>query len=218
MGQRSQIYVRYENRGWVKGQRADGHWGFIAAATNKSLIARYYQWNYGERMISRAAHSIAWLKESAGTLYGEENKAIRILDTNFDMCDVQISSDIIQEWKEWGNADTFREDVFEEQDNNNGQLFIDVDLEGNIKYAFTHPYAKKEVLTATEYMQEDFDDWETSEYISDDGKQTCRENLAWIEANATLMTDEELEEFKNYDYKIEKPQKEQTVDNEIEML
>ena len=40
MGQRSQIYIRYNN-GEVKG-----------------LIANYYQWNYGERMISRARWGI----------------------------------------------------------------------------------------------------------------------------------------------------------------
>ena len=44
MGQRSQIYVRYNKDGI------------------NHLIARYYQWNYGERMISRCKHSIEWIK------------------------------------------------------------------------------------------------------------------------------------------------------------
>lgn len=34
MGQRSQIYIRYEN------------------GEKKGLIANYYSWNYGEKMIS----------------------------------------------------------------------------------------------------------------------------------------------------------------------
>ena len=47
MGQRSQIFVRY--------QETDG---------TRKLVARYYGWNYGERMISRARHTIEWLKEN----------------------------------------------------------------------------------------------------------------------------------------------------------
>ena len=45
MGQRSQIFVRYEENG------------------QKKMIARYYQWNYGGRMISRARYGIEWLKD-----------------------------------------------------------------------------------------------------------------------------------------------------------
>ena len=41
MGQRSQIYVRYTNE---KGEHF--------------LTARYFGWNYGERMISRARHTL----------------------------------------------------------------------------------------------------------------------------------------------------------------
>ena len=45
MGQRSQIYVRY--------QKDDANY----------LVARYYQWNYGERMISRCRHTLEWIRE-----------------------------------------------------------------------------------------------------------------------------------------------------------
>lgn len=44
MGQRSQIFVRY--------QETDG---------TRKLVARYYGWNYGERMISRARHHLMQL-------------------------------------------------------------------------------------------------------------------------------------------------------------
>ena len=43
MGQRSQIYIRYKTE------------------TGYHLIANYYQWNYGERMISRARYGIEYL-------------------------------------------------------------------------------------------------------------------------------------------------------------
>ena len=41
MGQRSQIYVRYNK---------------------KLVIANYYQWNYGEQMISRARYGIEYIR------------------------------------------------------------------------------------------------------------------------------------------------------------
>lgn len=79
MGQRSQIFVRYEDNG------------------QKKIIARYYQWNYAERMISRARYGIEWLKEMYKYSFEIERKLYRILDTNFDMIDCVISSDIIKD-------------------------------------------------------------------------------------------------------------------------
>lgn len=45
MGQRSQIFVRFEKE-----------------LGEKEIVARYFNWNYGERMISRVYHTIAWIK------------------------------------------------------------------------------------------------------------------------------------------------------------
>lgn len=45
MGQRSQIYVRYNK-----------------SNTQKGLIANYYSWNYSERMISRARWGIEFIE------------------------------------------------------------------------------------------------------------------------------------------------------------
>ena len=78
MGQRSQIYVRYTND---KGEHF--------------LTARYFNWNYGERMISRARHTLEWIKDninSASYNFGYDNKKlIRIIEVNFDMHDVILS-------------------------------------------------------------------------------------------------------------------------------
>lgn len=79
MGQRSQIFVRY--------QETDG---------TRKLVARYYGWNYGECMISRARHTIEWLKENYELISFYAEKIPRILDTNFDMGDCVISSDILK--------------------------------------------------------------------------------------------------------------------------
>lgn len=46
MGQRSQIYIRI----WDKDKE------------NPKLYAKYYGWNFGERMISRARHGIEYIK------------------------------------------------------------------------------------------------------------------------------------------------------------
>ncbi|MEE0929909.1 MAG: hypothetical protein UIM53_02780 [Acutalibacteraceae bacterium] len=201
MGQRSQIYIRYQKEKQVYNQKTkrcvmepDGH----------GLIALYFGWNYGERMISRARYTMEWLEEYAEYPYEIEKKASRIAETNFDMIDVLPTSDIVKEWQEWEYDSTFRDFVFENQDNNNGQLYIDVMLDGTIKYAFTHPYAENEILDAKGYMKVDDENWETSEYITDEGKEKNRKNMQWIEENAKLMTDEELENFKNYDYGFQK--------------
>ncbi len=126
MGQRSQIYARITDE--------DG---------NKRLIARYYQWNFAERMVARAKYSIEWLEERRNEEYLRvtSNEAItRILDANFSMIDCVISTNIIDEVNEDilrdGLVDNFNEGVFETQANNDGKLFIDVTPDG-IKYAFT---------------------------------------------------------------------------------
>ena len=46
MGQRSQIFVRYN--------KEEG---------KKHIIARYYQWNFAERMISRARYGMGWIHQ-----------------------------------------------------------------------------------------------------------------------------------------------------------
>lgn len=86
MGQRSQIYVRYGN---------------------KLVVANYYQWNFGERMINRARYGIEYIKDNLiqykdyifNNSY-EMKRLGRIFDVNFDRKDVQMGQNIVQEWKE----------------------------------------------------------------------------------------------------------------------
>ena len=139
MGQRSQIYVRFTDK--------EG---------KKHLFARYYGWNYAERMVSRAKHSIEWIKEMLNYSYvftAEPQRLIRILDVNFDMQDVVISQDIVQEWKDDFSEENFNNFVFKWQDNNDGKLFIDIDEnESTIKYAFTAQYKMDRCMSAAQYM------------------------------------------------------------------
>lgn len=199
MGQRSQIYVRYNG---------------------KLILARYYQWNYGERMISRARYGIEYLKYYADHGYdfvfrsaSEIEKMVRIFDTNFDMKDVQISSNIFKEWEyEVANWEAegcdyaleFYGHVFAGQDNNDGQLFVDIiggDNDGNgvqIKYAFFSGDGYDEIMTAKEYM-----DWDNPErdwqvpvpYMDEEAIRLCNENIDAINDMAQLMTRLDVNSF-----------------------
>jgi len=199
MGQRSQIYVRYNG---------------------KLILARYYQWNYGERMISRARYGIEYLKYYVDHGYDfvfrsahDIEKMVRIFDTNFDMKDVQISSDIFKEWEcEVANWEAegcdyaleFYGYVFAGQDNNDGQLFVDIiggDKDGNgaqIKYAFFSGDGYDEIMTAREYMDWDNPgrDWqEPVPYMDEGAIKLCNENIGAINDMAQLMTRRDVNSF-----------------------
>ena len=214
MGQRSQIYVRVNNE-----------------YNETVLVARYFAWNFGERMVSRARHTIDWLKEYLSydgkhlertgknraylpnSLY---RRLIKVIETNFDLIDVADTSDIVEEYRVWGdynesNAPAFAEGfisyVFTEHDNNDGKLFIDVLTSGEIKYAFTDSDANtNNIMDGIAYMKwngyGDFRNKLPTEYFTAEDIKTCDENISTIEKTATLMTKEELEEFIHHDYKI----------------
>lgn len=211
MGQRSQIYVRFNNE-----------------FGEKKLVARHFSWNYGERMISRARWTIEWLKEyiSYDGRWLEKNgetkayfddycyleRLVKIIETNFDIHDVADTSDIVKELKEDFAEElsfedvSFIEYVFVNYHNNDGKLFIDIADNGTIKYAFADKHANTEnIMDGNEYMKwqkcSEFWKREPSEYFTAEDIKTCEENIAAIEEMATLMTKEELEDFINYDYK-----------------
>ena len=213
MGQRSQIYVRVNDM-----------------AGRKYLVARYFQWNYQERMVSRARHTLEWLKMYEGWPYslcqGDNNEKLkRVLDTNFDYHDITLGIDLIKGYTDevarykangWKPV-SFKESVFYAQDNNDGQLFIDMivdydHLDKNknpkvkYKYGFfmVFGFHNRKPITPEEYMQLDYDfdesnPWRESEYLKDCVKMTER-NIRYIEKHATLMTEEEALEFANHDY------------------
>ena len=191
MGQRSQIYVRYNK---------------------KLVVTNYYQWNYGERMISRARYGIEYIRknylECRDWIFNDESnmeKLRRIFDVNFNMKDIVISSDIIHEWKEQFSQYNFNEFVFRMQGNNDGKLFVDISKDGIVKYAFLDCECDTDhIMNATQYMDWNSEEWEKSEYISEEGKQSCKENLGKIEEMAALMTKSELEDFINNDYGMDK--------------
>ena len=185
MGQRSQIYIRI----WDKDKE------------NPKLYAKYYGWNFGERMISRARHGIEYIKSYMEyiSLESAQEKINRMFDINFDMKDILLTSDIIKEWLEqFSDSYNSNEYIFECIDNNDGKLFIDVTKDGEIKYCFTD-YDMK-MMTPVKYMNWDFPGWRNSEQLSKEEVKICEDNIAYIKKNAKFMTSEELQDFIDFDY------------------
>lgn len=193
MGQRSQIYIRYNVE--YNGTRYRG------------LIARYFQWNYGERMVSRARYIIEYIKDAYLTFpYSfasatEIKKLERYCDINFDMKDVVISTNIIDEVK-YGDSDIST--IFDDH-NNDGQLYIDV-TNDRIKYCFTEYCHGGKPMNGEEYMKwdtetDDHINWHIPyQFMKREVINYTEDNIAEIDSMAELMTRAELEDFVNDDY------------------
>lgn len=192
MGQRSQIYVRINE--------PDGKY---------YLCARYFQWNYGTRMVSRARGTLEWLIGMSdcnhNLVYYCKEKLHRIVETNFDYKDVTLSSDILKEYADGYYHDPV--DIFRGQDNNDGQLLLDVviqydkakgyfDIPTKYKYAFLD-CCSENPMNGLEYMDWNNDDWRTN--FKNEVKYTER-NSRYIDKRAKLMTPEEVEAYINHDY------------------
>lgn len=184
MGQRSQIYIRYS----VDDGRI--YTGFIA---------RYFQWNFAERMISRATdiiETIATMNQHK-YLWRDITKLVRICDVNFDMRDIQISTNILQEI----SAGEYELSYLFEQDANDGQLLIEV-IDDCIKYAFIEGPSNPKPMSARTYMKWDTGtDWTNNQSVWP--KETVRytqKNIRRIQRKASLMTKNEVNEFLSADY------------------
>ena len=194
MGQRSQIYIRYN--GDLK-------------------VANYYQWCYGERLVSRARSIIEKSIDKYIEYEFYDGKMKRYCDVNFDMRDIVISRDIFNWYKEALeiNKDTSSSLLFEE-DNNDGKLFIDITQKcgknPKIKYCFVDNYPSDRPLDAEAYMNWNMrynyriKHWEKYLVCGKEAKKDIvrytRNNIKYIRENATLMTYEELQDFINAEY------------------
>lgn len=215
MGQRSQIYIRY-NVNYVSGSKTCNP----TTSNFHGLIARYYQWNFGERMISRARGIIEAIKEEYmeyGFLWGESHsieKLRRLCDVNFDMRDIVMSDDILAEVAEYWGGDTSY--IFN-QDNNDGQLLIDV-TDNGIKYCFIDGTGDTTPMDGDAYMrwqvndEDNLDaDWRVP--VKHRPKSVINytdKNIKKIGKMARLMTKAEVEEFVNADYSAYIPIKEES--------
>lgn len=195
MGQRSQIYIRINDKD-----------------NNQTLIAKYFQWNYGERMISRARYGIEYIKGYMEYINQDtvQEKIGKFFDINLDMQDVALSIDILEEVREScsRNRSEINDYIFIDQDNNDGKLFIDCYQEtGEIKFCFTD--YDMNILTPAKYMKWDMgSNWDSPNFYSEPELNEdwqskisiCKDNIKSINCNAKMMTETELESFIRYDY------------------
>lgn len=212
MGQRSQIYIRE------------------TVGNTVNLVARYYGWNFGSRMVSRCRYTLEWLQDAIwenpfNGVHGPilnipsmKSKLERIMDTNFDFKNVVLGQDIIDEYYEQYPEENFNNAVFCRQDNNDGKLIIDI-KDGVFKYAFLDSAAdSNNIMSAEQYMVWDhshYENWKEAEYLLKNGEVAfCEANFPEIEKLATLMTKEEVEEFLSFDYKGVIPKPEKTLERE----
>ena len=191
MGQRSQIYVIYKDN-----QNRD------------CISATYFQWNYGERMVSRARYLMGWIK-SQNSFYVVDsynvfplsyvaNKIRYIASVNFDYKDVVIGQDLIEEWKDYkqGVSNANLNDYIFHADNNDGCLFIDARNPKHLRYAFTTYDYKDGVMGPEAYLK-----WDNVPQNIRNAKFTKR-NINWITHNAKLMKKKELEAILTTTYHV----------------
>lgn len=173
MGQRSEIFVFYEQNG------------------KKHVVARYFGWNYAERMVSRVTYTAKWLKNRINLSF---NKAdlVSIIETNFDIVDHLKSSDIINHYNGRDAVSVLPDGML-----NDGRGFIFVSEKGDVKYCFTDNDSL-EPLDANAYMIFDTSccynkyKWTNREYRFSAQMKKCRDNIRWLKKNASLLTRDEL--------------------------
>lgn len=177
MGQRSQIYVIFKD------------------TQNRDCVsATYFQWNYGERMVSRARFLMGWIKAQNGLfkdyLPYVAHKIRYVASVNFDYKDVVIGKDLVEEWKDYktgGVLNTGLNDYIFHADNNDGCLFIDARNIKELRYAFTSSDYADGVMGPEAYLK-----WDRTPSKIRNTKFTKR-NVNWITHNAKLMRKAELE-------------------------
>ena len=189
MGERSQIYVCFE-------------------ADEPALIARYFQWNSGSNMISRLKHIIQFVKEAKDKMtpqgfelwckdYGTKKELISLMEVDFDCFSISLSRDIVEEYHDFHNEGPFKNHVFLEQDNNDGQLYVYICKDGTIEYCLvTETATTRNRITARDYIKLYNEDLPKYMALLRDG------NIDWIEANAKFMKQDRLDSIINADYSI----------------
>ncbi len=196
----------------------------------KFLLARHFYNNMQERMISRARGIIEYLYDNRKyadilTHFGHLEELSRYMEVNWDYHSIEVSKNIIQDYLDNNKNETFKEFVFDNQESEDGQLFIDLQADFKhknkdgapkciIKYAFCINYdhddcfidgiKARKIYGPDEYMQQDFarmnqKTWRSSPMFGPCLKFTER-NISYIEKHAKRMTEIEALEFMEYDY------------------
>lgn len=211
MGERSQIFIRYQ----VKNGRKFETKGFMAV---------HHQWSYGERMISRCRGIIEHLKYMGKFAFhfssDAQLKVLRqVIDTNWDMRCIITSCDLVPEEVEWAtNEPNHKVNVFN-TDSNHGHIYVDIMVDSKadtytIKYCFCDywdakpmnvlDFANHDMGNHNAYRDENeplrnWDeptDWNKNNIDGfNEMVKYTKENIDFINENATLMTNKEKNDF-----------------------
>ena len=149
MGERSQIYIKLNVDRFNK--------------EHTHLMALYYSWNYNERMISRVRNIAEWLADGQWWLQEESFKKLEtIARANFDMKDALNVCDIVRESIEYNDYridGNLNDSIFNDQDNNHGQAFIEATATYNkgvtVSYCFRGSLNDCKPLNVEEYLLND---------------------------------------------------------------
>ena len=186
MGERSNIFVRIR----AKERSSDKNY------KHETFFGLYYQWCYGERMISRLRSAINFVENNIGGWRGEWavseeriSKFKRYLAINFDMQDIVEPVDLIPEAIESVKQgyDNAKADIFNQAENH-GFIYIDITLDdpeekfgenkANIKYAFVdNEYHSKKYPLPPIRSVENFADHD----IGDDERKWYEPDPYWEE-------------------------------------
>ena len=221
MGQRSQLYIRYNNK--------------------KSLVAMHLQWNYGYYMINRTYQLLKYINKNIQHEFNNfQEKNFDYANHNTTREDIDILHNLIQmnltigsyvkgwdlvkeeyEWLKEKNefTETFKM-IPKNQDNNNGILVIDIGENGTIKYGLGLGYEDKEDMTydddfsmvsANEYFIASERNCDSQYKLKNSNKELYDETIEeikYIEDNFELLTDEEYKEIFETEYKYKDCMKE----------
>ena len=206
MGARSHMYVKVE-RGRKKRIKTE--------VTNKGFLPLYFHWNDPENMIARAKQMIEANIDEYLLKYDEkeawEHKVQAMTEVNYSVADEGASfsgaynlkdeyKDSIKETskckgRELTNEEKCKEivDIFR-YDNDFGYFYLSViiledssdEVSFDIKYAFEDYYGN--LLSAKEFIAQA--DCDPKNIV------ICKKNIEYIESQATLMTEEELAQYK----------------------
>lgn len=200
MGERSNIFVRIR----AKERSSDKNY------KHETFFGLYYQWCYGERMISRLRSAINYVENHIGGWRGEwavSEERIRLfkkyLAINFDMQDIVEPLDLVPDAVDdvMQGYSTAKADIFDQAENH-GFIYLDITLDdpeekfgenkANIKYAFVDNeyHSKKHPLPPIRSV-ENFADHD----IGDDERKWYEPDPYWDERGMTAHKERFLNEI-----------------------
>lgn len=189
MSERMQFYVRYCDK------------------DNTKIWARDFSCCFETRAVSRVRYTIEYILHHFKSSSPIVERLLHILETNFDSVDYMRTVDVVSKWRQNCKNTPF-EDFIKSYQNDDGYVFIDVDVQKNyIHYAFAWEDNMYCPLNAEEYMtacSRDGLEYTIDEYEYENAKTAFYENVKFLEEaskeyeiDVRVMSNNELSTFIN---------------------